>query len=383
MNLGGPAQQAAFLSGRRLDPDRYETLLVHGSLAAGEESMADLARSEGARTEFVPNLGPAPRPHLDIAATIRIAAIARRFRPHVVHTHTAKAGFVGRTAAVTALRPRPVIVHTYHGHVLEGYFGKATTRFYRTLESTLANRSDRLVGVSEATVDDLVRLGIAPRERFSVIPLGLDLEPFASVDEQAGRSLRGTLGIADDEVVLTFVGRLVPIKRVDTLLRGFARALAIAPERLRLLIVGDGELRPELEALARELGVGDAVSFLGYRRDLVAIAAAADIAVLASANEGTPVSLIEAAAAGRPAVASRVGGVPEVVTEETGIVFPPGDEAALAEAVARLAANPTLRAELAGKARRRALERHSIPRLLADIEALYTELLANRPEMAH
>ena len=138
----------------------------------------------------------------------------------MVHTHTAKAGFVGRTAAVTALRPRPVIVHTYHGHVLEGYFGKVTTRFYRTLESTLAKRSDRLVGVSQATVDDLVRLGVAPRERFRVIPLGLDLEPFASVDEQAGRTLRDTLGIADDEVVLTYVGRLVPIKRVDTLLRG-------------------------------------------------------------------------------------------------------------------------------------------------------------------
>ncbi len=161
LNLGGPAQQAALLSGRRLDPSRYETLLVHGSLAAGEESMADLARREGARTEFVPSLGQSPRPDLDLTALARIVAIARRFRPHVVHTHTAKAGFLGRLAALTALRPRPAIVHTYHGHVLEGYFGPAKSNLYRSLEALLGRRSDCLVGVSQATVDDLVRLGVA------------------------------------------------------------------------------------------------------------------------------------------------------------------------------------------------------------------------------
>ncbi len=333
--------------------------------------MDDLARSEGARMRFLTSLGQAPRPHLDAAATLRLMRIARRFRPHVMHTHMAKAGFVGRAAALAALRPAPVIVHTYHGHVLEGYFGAAKSRLYRALEARLAKRSDCLVGVSQATVDDLVRLGVAPRERFRVIPLGLDLDPFGSADGAAGRELRRALGVADEEIVLTFVGRVVPIKRVDLLLRGFARARELAAEKLRLVIVGDGELRPELEALARALGVAGAVSFLGYRRDLVAVAAAGDIAVLASENEGTPVSLIEAAAAGRPAIASGVGGVPEGVTPQTGILFPPGDVEALAGAIAFLASNGAVRAELGANAHRRALERHSVPRLLADVDALY------------
>jgi glycosyltransferase involved in cell wall biosynthesis len=359
-----------------MDPARYETILVHGSLASGERSMADLAEREGARMEQVPKLVQPPRPHLDAAALARVAAIARRFRPDVVHTHTAKAGFVGRLAALAAVRPRPAIVHTYHGHVLEGYFGPGTERAYRSIEALLARRSDRLIGVSQATVDDLVRLGVAPGSKFRVVPLGLDLEPFGSVEPAERSRVRTELGIGEDEVVATFVGRVVPIKRVDMLLRATAIARRSSP--LRLLVVGDGELRPRLEAQARELGIADAVSFLGYRRDLPAIAAASDLAVLTSANEGTPVSLIEAAAAGRPAVATRVGGVAEVVSADTGMVVAPGDSGAFADALVRLASDATLRARLGAAARERALRRYSAARLVADIEALYEELAARR-----
>jgi glycosyltransferase involved in cell wall biosynthesis len=338
--------------------------------------MVDLAEREGARMEFVPSLGQALRPHRDAAALARIAAIARRFRPDIVHTHTAKAGFVARTAAIRFVRPRPVLVHTFHGHVLEGYFGPVKNRLYRSLERSLARRTDRLVGVSEATVSDLVRLGVARRDRFEVIPLGLDLSAFAELDRAAGRDLRGSLGIGEDEVVLGFVGRLVPIKRVDLLLRAFARARGSV--ELRLLVVGDGELRQQLEGLARELGVADAVSFLGYRRDLPAIAAATDIAVLASANEGTPVSLIEAAAGGRPAVATRVGGVTDVVTPETGVVVEPGDADALAGAIAALAGDRAWRERLGNAAREHAVRRYSAERLVADVDALYDRLLDAR-----
>ncbi len=179
MNLGGPAHQASYLSGRRFHPDRYETLLVHGQPAPGEESMADLAESEGARTLYLPSLRQPVDPIHDTRALAQIRSIVRRFRPDLVHTHTAKAGFLGRQAALIAGGPRPALVHTFHGHVLEGYFGKGKTTLYRNLERRLGRRTDRLIGVSRQTVDDLVRLGVAPREKFSVVPLGLDLDPFA------------------------------------------------------------------------------------------------------------------------------------------------------------------------------------------------------------
>jgi glycosyltransferase involved in cell wall biosynthesis len=328
----------------------------------------------------VPSLGPALRPDRDAAALAQIAAIARRFRPDLIHTHTAKAGFIGRLAALGALRPRPVLVHTFHGHVLEGYFGPLRNRLYRSLEAGLARRTDRLVGVSEATADDLVRLGIAPRDRFRVIPLGLDLEPFANADAAAGSRLRREVGIGEEELVLTFVGRLVAIKQVDLLLRAFAHVGAeVQP---RLLVVGDGELRARHEALARDLGIADRVSFLGYRRDLPALAAATDLAVLASANEGTPVSLIEAAAAGVPAVATRVGGVPEVVTPEAGMLVPPGDPEALAGAISRLGGDPEQRTRLGAGAREHVLSRFAVERLIADVESLYEELLDDRDRSA-
>jgi glycosyltransferase involved in cell wall biosynthesis len=374
MNLGGPAHQASLLSGRRFYPERYETLLVHGEPAPGEESMADLAEAEGAETLYVPSLRQPVSPLHDTLALRELAGIARRFRPDLVHTHTAKAGFLGRSAALLALRPRPVLVHTFHGHVLEGYFGAAKTRLYRDLERTLARRTDRLIGVSRQTVEDLVRLGVAPREKFSVIPLGLDLDSFARIEPGAGTTLRAQLGVQDDRVLLAFVGRIVPIKRVDLLLRAFARADAEGAEA-HLAIVGDGETRPQFERLATELGITSAVSFVGYRRDLPEIAAAADVAILSSDNEGTPVWLIEAGAAGRPAIATNVGGTAEVVTPETGILVPPDDEAALAGAIVQISEASDLRRAMGKHARAHILDRYTVERLIDDIDALYRELL--------
>jgi len=374
LNMGGPAHQAALLSGRRFFPERYETLLVHGSLPEGEASLADLSREEGAAMRFLPELRQAVRPPRDAMALAKLIRIARAFKPHVVHTHTAKAGFIGRQAAL-AVRPRPAIVHTYHGHVLEGYFGPAKARLYLELERALARVSDRLLGVSQATVDDLVRLGVAPREKFRVLPLGLDLAPLAEGGEGLRAGSRAELGIGAGEILLIFVGRVVPIKRLDVLLRAVAAARA-RDARIRLALVGDGEERPGLERQAAELGIGRDVLFLGYRRELGPLFAAADIAVLSSDNEGTPVSLIEAAATGLPAVATDVGGVREVVGEETGIVVPRGDASALAGGVLRLAGDAGLRERQGRAARERAVSRYGAQRLLGDVDALYRELVA-------
>jgi glycosyltransferase involved in cell wall biosynthesis len=241
----------------------------------------------------------------------------------------------------------------------------------------MASVSDRLIGVSDRTVDDLVRLGVAPRDRFRVIALGMDLHPFAHADAAAARELRREVGVDDDQVLLTYVGRVVPIKRLELLLRAAARARqAGAP--VELAVIGDGAERPALQSLARELGIGETVHFLGYRRDLARIAAAADVAVLSSDNEGTPVSLIEAAAAGTPAVATDVGGVAEVVAPETGILVPPGDEPAFARALVDIVNEPELRRAMGERARERALSRYSLDGMLRAISELYEELVTAR-----
>ena len=361
----------AATSGRRMDPDRFETLVVHGSLAAGEESMADLAREEDARLEHLPAMAPPIRPWRDARALAGLTGIIRRFRPHLVHTHTAKAGFLGRAAARLAPGSR-VIVHTFHGHVLEEYFSARDARLFRRLEAAMARRSDCLVGVSRATVEELIGLGVGERAQYRVIPVGLELDQFAQIDEAAGHAVRDELELAADSIVFTYVGRLVAVKRVDLLLRGFAAAQV---DGARLLIAGDGEERSALEALAHELGVREAVRFLGYRRDLPGLLAASDAAVLSSANEGMPVSLIEAAAAGLPAIATDVGGVAEVISAESGILVAPGQADDLSRALVRLAGDRDLRRRMGASGRQRVLARNGADRLARDTAALYLELL--------
>jgi glycosyltransferase involved in cell wall biosynthesis len=375
MNIGGPAYHVSIL-GSRLDPERFDTLLVHGSEGPGEASFADLARREGCRVQVVEHLQPKVRPLSDLRALRELTRVVRRFRPHVVHTHTAKAGMVGRLAAVLAGRPRPVLVHTYHGHVLEGFFGPVQSRFYREAERALARVSDCLIGVSRATVDDLIRLGVAPSARFRAIPLGLDLERFERAT--TGDEFRRDVGVQGGELLLTSVGRLVPTKRLEVLLRAFAR-LRAANAKVRLAIVGDGECRPALERLTAELGLRDTVTFVGYMQDVTGVAAASDIATLSSNTEGTPVALIEAAAAGRPAVATAVGGVADIVLDgSTGLLVPEGDDAALAAALGKLVDDPTLRSRMGAAAREHVLGRYSSSRLVRDIESLYDELLSAR-----
>jgi glycosyltransferase involved in cell wall biosynthesis len=313
-------------------------------------------------------------PPRDLRALGALVRIVRRFRPDIVHTHTAKAGFLGRQAALIASRPAPILVHTYHGHVLEGYFGPVKSGLYRRLEHRLACSTDRLIGVSQATVDDLVRLGIAARDRFQVIPLGLDLSGYVQDRGDERLRLRNDLGLGDRDVLALFVGRVVPIKRLDRLIRAIKNARELGAP-VHLAIVGDGEIRPSLERLVADGGLADAVHFLGYRRELAPVFAAADLAVLSSANEGTPVSLIEAGAAGVPAVATDVGGVAEVVTPETGVVVPACDEEALAAALGRLSGDERLRTRLGAAARERTLDRYSADRLITDIQELYDTLL--------
>ena len=380
MNVGGPSHHVSLLSGR-LDPERFETLLVHGRLGAEEGSLEQLAGREACRVQQLPELAPEINPRDDIRAVRALVGIIRDFRPHVVHTHTAKAGFVARIAASLVPGPRPVVVHTYHGHVLERVFGRAKSGVFRVLEHGLARRSDVLIGVSSATVDDLVRLGVARRERFRVVPLGLDLERFQQPDPAARGAFRAAAGARDGDVLLAYMGRLVPHKRVDVLIDAVAR-LRGSGLPVKLAIVGGGPERDALQTLAAERGVADDVHFHGYVADVVPVAHGADIAVIASRSEGTPVCIIEAAAAGRPAVAASTDGVPDIVRPETGMLVPPGDAIAFADAVQRLVEDKGLRERMGRSAREHVLPRYSVDRLLGDIERLYDELVAAAPQQA-
>lgn len=375
LNAGGPAHQVGLLSSRLGDP--YDTLLVHGQVDRDEAPLSQFDERYPSHRIELADLGREIRLGNDLRMFVRLALIMRRVRPHIVHTHTAKSGLVGRLAALT-LRPRPVIVHTFHGHVLEGYFGERETNFYRRVERLLARASDCVIGVSDSTVEDLRRIGVGSPATLRVVRLGLELEPFLVADERSGEEFRREFGLREGETLVVTVGRLVAIKRHDVAIRAAARAHA-GNCSIRLVIVGDGPLRAELEALAETLGMGDRVHFAGYRGDLVQIASGADVALLSSDSEGTPVWLIEASACGVPAVTTNAGGVREVVPEGAGIVVPRGDHEALGAALAELTGDPKRRATMGAAARRHVAQRYAAGRLLRDIERLYAELLARRP----
>ena len=245
-------------SASRLDPERYETLLLHGEVGAGEDSLEDAVRARGVAMARVPGLSPElRRPHDDLRALGALVARDPPPAPGHLHTHTAKAGMLGRTRRRRwpGSRDRSSCTPTT-ATCSRATSGTARNAVYRGIEQRLAGVSDALIGVSDATVDDLVRLGVAPREKFRVIPIGLELDRFLAADPPttARRSVAKS-GVREDELLLTFVGRLVPIKRVDVLLRGVRRARGPTGAPVRLAIVGDGELRGELERLAAELGV--------------------------------------------------------------------------------------------------------------------------------
>jgi glycosyltransferase involved in cell wall biosynthesis len=369
LNVGGPAIHATLLA-ERLDPARYESLLVTGSESPGEGSYPALYGNRVRHAAMVPWIRREIHPGRDAAALCRLYRIVRDFRPDIVHTHMAKAGALGRIAA--RLARAPVTVHTYHGHVLDGYFSPWTSRIFLAVERALARRTDCLLAVSPQIRSEILRLGVGRPDQVRVLALGLDLEPLMDGEARWTR-LRGELGIGEAPLV-GIVARLVPIKRHED----FLAAAVLVAQRVpacRFLVIGDGERRAELEALARRSGIGHLVRFLGWRRDLPEVYAALDLVCLCSANEGSPVSLIEAMAARRAVVATAVGGVPDLIEHGVnGLLTPARDPAALADAIVTLLEDPQRRRELGEAGCKRVYPAFSASRLVRDIEALYREL---------
>lgn len=378
LNMGGPALHVAYLTAG-LAERGYETTLVAGSLARGEDSMAFVADELGIEIERLEELHREISPVRDAVAILRLARLIRRVRPHILHTHTAKAGAVGRLAALLAGDARPpIVVHTFHGHVLRGYFDPLRTAGFRLLERWLATRTTALVAVSPQVRDDLVALGVAPRERFVVVRLGIELEQRVAAERDGRVESRRVLGIGPDRFAVGWIGRMTGVKRTDDVLRAFRRLRDRGVDAC-LCMVGDGPDRSAIERRAHELGVMRDTLFLGYQEEVAPYYAAFDAMILPSINEGTPVSAIEALAAGRPVVATRVGGVPDVVREgENGFLVEAGDVDALAERLARLAVDPELRERLGAAGRARVVPRYSVARLVDDIDLLYRSLLETR-----
>jgi len=376
LNVGGPALHVAYLSAG-LAERGYETTLVAGDVAKGEESMAFVAESAGVEVVRLPGLSREISPLRDFLAVLNVAREIRRTRPHILHTHTAKAGAIGRAAAVLAGRARPrVVVHTYHGHVLNGYFGPVGTAVFRAIERLLGLTSDALVAVSPQVRDDLVDLDVAPATRFAVVRLGIDLQPRveSSVEPAA---LRRRLGIGPGRFVIGWFGRMTAVKRTRDLVDVLVAVRAEGVDAC-LLLVGDGADREALESYAKERGVARDLFLLGYQKEVGDWYALADAVVLTSVNEGTPVTIIEALAAGRPVVTTAVGGVRDVVRDGVdGFLVDVGDTGAMASRLAQIAGDPEIAERLGASGRKRVIDRYAVTRLVDDVDRLYRALLAD------
>ena len=365
LNVGGPATHVQ-LADRELEARGWETLLVFGSVEADE---AEATLDKALPAVHIPALRRRLNLARDAHSFAELVRLIRGYRPDVIHTHLSKAGLLGRSAALAL--PRAQRIHTFHGNVFDGYFRPAVGRTILAAERGLARMTHRIVALSELQRDELRALHIGSPERIAVIPLAIDLQRFAGIGREDARR---SLSIPTDAIAVLAVGRMVAIKRLDRLVRAFARVAHQVPSA-HLYLVGDGPERPQIERLTRSLAV-DNVTFVGWSADTPRWYGAADVVALSSSREGTPLALIEAAASGRPVVATRVGGVPDVVRDGvTGVIVDEAGEG-LSQALEGLLRDPTRRSEM-GKAALSASIRYGASRLGDDLDHLYRSLVAS------
>ena len=372
LNIGGPAIHVALLS-RPTSSDRIESRLVTGLENPGEGTMLEFVRSQGVEPVIIPELVAdsfiGPR---DLVALWKLVRVIRAFRPDLVETHMAKAGFLGRIAG--ALTGVPVRIHTFHGHVLEGYYSPIKNTVYRRVERGLARLTTRLIAVSDRVKLDLIEFGVAPPGKIDVIPLGLELSPFLNCGALRG-SFKRELGLPESALLVGIVSRIFAVKNHALFVDAAARVTKEIPEA-RFVVVGDGALRADTEKRARRLGLDGRVIFTGWRRDLPAIYADMAALVISSNNEGTPFSAIEAMAASVPVVGTRVGGMPDLIREgTTGILVPPRDADAMSAALISLLKDADRRHRMGDAARDDVETRFNLGRMLSETHALYEACL--------
>jgi len=375
LNIGGPAINSILLT-TGLDKNRFDSILVTGIIGESEGDMSYLAEQYGINPIIIPEIGREISWKSDLVALWKLIRLIRREKPDIIHTHTAKAGTLGRIAGI--LTGVPCKIHTFHGHVFNNYFGPFKTKVFIWIERILARFTDRIIAISQLQYDELCHeIKIAPPNKFSIIRLGFDLTEFLNSDVHQGK-LRRELNISEDTLLVGIVGRLTAIKNHAMFIKS-AKKVSDKITNVKFIVVGDGELESEMKELAVSLEIQDKVIFLGWRRDMPTIYADMDLVVLSSLNEGTPVTLIEALASGKAVVSTAVGGVPDIVRDaQTGILVASGDEERFADAIVDLLEDAEKRKQFGELGREFISANYTKERLCADIERLYLDLLSAR-----
>jgi glycosyltransferase involved in cell wall biosynthesis len=353
---------------RLFNDDIHSSKIVYGNVEPHEQDMLYLAREYGLDLINVPSMGRSINPLLDLKLVWQVYRIMRREKPDIVHTHTAKAGYAGRLAAWLA--GVPVIVHTFHGNNFKGYFGKVMTAVSINTERFLARISTRIIAISEQQREELLSYRIAPPDKISVIHLGFDFTKVIHSVEDKGR-FKQAYSIGGNQHLVAFVGRLAPIKNPFALIR-IAELVLAGCDDVVFAFVGDGELAESLKAEVRRLGYQERIIFTGFIRDLRPLYADAGLLLLTSHNEGTPVAIIEAMANRVLVIASRVGGIPNLITDsESGILLPPEDEAAFATTILAALEHPERYAAMRERAYQRITAEYSTTRLKSELGRLF------------
>lgn len=382
-NLGGPTYNVAYLS-KYISPE-FETLLVGGAKDESEESSDFIVENLGLKPVIVEEMMREINLKNDYAAYRKIKKIIQEFKPDIVHTHASKAGTLGRLAAFSC--NVPIIVHTFHGHVFHSYFGKLKTTFYKNIERFLAKRSTAIIAISEKQKKELVEIHrICNAEKIHVIPLGFDLSKFQEDQEAKRKSFRTIYNLDDDEIAISIIGRLVPVKNHALFLEGLKIIAEKTSKKIRAFIIGDGESRLEIETKAKELNIPFVngmkssekalLTFTSWIKEIDVALAGSDIITLTSFNEGTPVSLIEAQAANKPIVSTNVGGIENVVIpDETALLCANNDLLEFSDQLLKLIENDDLRSKMAQKGWHHVHEKFHYTRLVSDMEIFYQKLL--------
>jgi len=382
-NLGGPTYNVAYLS--KYMSDEFETILVGGAKDSTEESSSFIVENIGLKPIIVEEMLREIDIKNDFTAYRKLKKIIREFKPDIVHTHASKAGTLGRLAAASC--GVPIIVHTFHGHVFHSYFGKLKTTFYKNIERYLAKKSTVIIAISEIQKKELVEIHkICTAEKVKVIPLGFDLSKFHENMEVKRESFRKKYNLAEDEIAISIIGRLVPVKNHALFLEALKIVSSKTSKKIRAFIVGDGEDRQKIEAKATELNLKfidgtktnekALLTFTSWIKEIDVVLAGSDIIALTSYNEGTPVSLIEAQAANKPIVSTNVGGIENVVIEnQTALLCENNHLIQFSDALFRLIENENLRASMSEKGWNHVKDKFHYTRLVKDMENLYKELL--------